>query len=92
MILYDELLHYNALMICIMHVCQHFGLCISIKHYACKQPNRNMSCILNCLRCIVLPVGPPPAGRVMGVGCIANRAVGKGGVLGVRIPGIADWI
>lgn len=38
-----------------------------------------------------LPVGPPPAGRVIGVGCSGNRAVGKGGVLGVRIPSIADW-
>jgi len=38
-----------------------------------------------------IPVGSPPAGRVIGVGCIANRAADKGGVLGVQIPGIADW-
>jgi len=38
-----------------------------------------------------LPVGSPPVGRVIGVGCIVYRAVGKSGVLGVRIPGIADW-
>jgi len=38
-----------------------------------------------------LPVGPPPAGKVMGVGCIAYQAVGKRGVLGVRIPSSADW-
>jgi len=38
-----------------------------------------------------LPVGSPPAGRVMGVGCIVYQAVGKSGVLGVRIPSSADW-
>jgi len=38
-----------------------------------------------------LPVGSPPAGRVIGVGCIVHRAVGKSGVLGMRIPGITDW-
>jgi len=37
-----------------------------------------------------LPVGSPPAGRVIVVGCIAYRAVGKSGVLGVRIPSSAD--
>jgi len=36
-----------------------------------------------------LPVGSPPAGRVIGVGCIVYRAVGKSGVLGVQIPSIA---
>jgi len=37
------------------------------------------------------PVGSPPAGRVIGVGCIVYRAVGKSGVLGMRITGIANW-
>jgi len=33
---------------------------------------------------IHLPMGSPPVGRVIGVGCIANRAAGKGKVLGVH--------
>ena len=38
------------------------------------------------------PVGPPPAGIGIGVGCSASRAAGEGGDLGVLIPGIAvSW-
>lgn len=36
-------------------------------------------------------VGPPPAGRGIGVEYIASWVAGNGKDLGMRNPGIADW-